>query len=79
MLEELAEIEIQGRLLVELARLPLLYRDCLLLVAGAGLTPQQAAQTLDLPAATLRKRLSRAREMLATRMGLSKTHSNEVG
>ena len=77
-LEELAESEIQQRLLGELARLPLLYRECLLLVACAGLAPQQAAGILDLPAATFRKRLSRAREMLAIRMGISKNHSDEV-
>jgi len=77
-LEELAESETQRRLLAELSRLPLLYRECLLLVACAGLTPQQAAEILELPAATFRKRLSRAREMLAIRMGIQQNQPEEV-
>lgn len=77
-LEELAESETQRRLLAELSRLPLLYRECLLLVACAGLTPQQAAEILELPAATFRKRLSRAREMLAIRMGIKQNQPEEV-
>jgi RNA polymerase sigma-70 factor (ECF subfamily) len=66
--EELVEKETHRILHAALAGLPPAYRECLLLVTVGGLTPQQAAETLDLPAPTLRKRLSRAREMLAQRM-----------
>jgi len=69
-LEELSGNEMQHCLQAALAQLPLPYRECLLLVSGAGLTAQQAADVLDLPAPTFRKRLSRAREMLAKRMRL---------
>jgi RNA polymerase sigma-70 factor (ECF subfamily) len=73
--EELAEKETHRILQAALAGLPLAYRECLLLVTVGGLTPKQAAEILDLPAATLRKRLSRAREMLAQRM----THPGIIG
>ena len=73
--EELAEKETQRILQAALAGLPLAYRECLLLVTVGELTPQQAAEILDLPAPTLRKRLSRAREMLAQRM----THPGKIG
>ena len=66
--EELAEKETHEILRAALAGLPLAYRECLLLVTVGGLTQQQAAEILDLPAPALRKRLSRAREMLAQRM-----------
>lgn len=69
-LETLAGNETERRLQAAVMQLPLAYRECLLLVAGAGLTPRQAAEILDLPAPTLRKRLSRAREALAKRMKL---------
>jgi len=67
-LEELAEKEMKGILRTALAGLPLAYRECLLLVAVSGLTHQQAAEILELTAPALRKRLSRAREMLAQRL-----------
>jgi RNA polymerase sigma-70 factor (ECF subfamily) len=73
--EELAEKETHRILHAALAGLPPAYRECLLLVTAGGLTPQQAAEILDLPAPTLRKRLSRAREMLAKRM----THPGKIG
>jgi len=76
--EETAEKDTQEHLRTALAHLPLAYRECLLLVAGVGLTPQQAAEVLALQAATFRKRLSRAREMLAKRMGLTPLHGKEV-
>ena len=69
--EELAGNETQRRLQVALAKLPLRYRECLLLAAGADLDSQQAAEVLDLTATAFRKRVSRAREMLAERMGLT--------
>ncbi len=63
--EELAGRETARRLQAALMALPLLYRESLLLISIGGLTPQQCAEILGLPAPTFRKRLSRAREMLA--------------
>ncbi len=71
-LGEFTNNEMRDRLQSALMRLPLSFRECLFLIAVAGMTPQQAAEILDLPAPTFRKRLSRAREMLARRLGLVK-------
>ncbi len=77
--EELAANEAQRRLLRALAGLPLPYRECLLLIAGAGLNDQQAAEILELSGPAFRKRLSRAREMLAKRMALIEPLAKEMG
>jgi RNA polymerase sigma-70 factor (ECF subfamily) len=77
--DELAANEMQQRLFAALDGLPLPYRESILLVAGAGLTPQQAAEVLDLPAPTFRKRLSRARELLAKRIRLAMPLVKEAG
>jgi RNA polymerase sigma factor (sigma-70 family) len=76
--EELAEKESHRILRVALAGLPPAYRECLLLVTIGGLTPGRAAETLDLPAPTFRKRLSRAREMLAQRLSQSGNNGQEA-
>ncbi|WP_395727059.1 RNA polymerase sigma factor [Nakamurella sp.] len=52
------------RLLPDLHLLDALDRDILLLVAWAGLTPTEVAASLDMPAATVRSRLHRARQRL---------------
>ena len=52
------------RLLPDLQLLDALDRDILLLVAWAGLTPTEVAASLDMPAATVRSRLHRARQRL---------------
>jgi RNA polymerase sigma factor (sigma-70 family) len=61
---------ISGRELVEmldaeLGRLPPIYREPLILCYLAGLTRDEAAARLQLPAATLKTRLDRARKCLA--------------
>jgi RNA polymerase sigma-70 factor (ECF subfamily) len=76
--EECAASETQRRLLGALESMPLPYRECLLLVA-AGLDAQQAAEILELPGPAFRKRLSRAREMLAKRMMNTTPLAKEVG
>lgn len=54
-----------GRRLEEaLGRLPLKYREVLLLVGVDGLTPAEAAQVLSLSPEALRQRLKRARDMV---------------
>jgi len=66
--EAAARSESEQRLEIALARLPLRYRETLLLVAVEGMTPAEAAASLGLPSETLRKRLQRAREKLAFEM-----------
>lgn len=63
--EAAARSESERRIEIALARLPLRYRETLLLVAVEGLSPMEAASRLGLPPETLRKRLQRAREKLA--------------
>ena len=55
-----------------LSRLPLRDREVLLLVGVEGLTPSEAASACGLPPVTVRARLHRAREKLATEMGVSR-------
>ncbi|ACV80122.1 RNA polymerase sigma factor [Nakamurella multipartita] len=52
------------RLLPDLKLLDPIDRDILLLIAWAGLSPAEVALSLDLPAATIRSRLHRARRRL---------------
>jgi RNA polymerase sigma-70 factor (ECF subfamily) len=63
--EMLAATELERRLERALAALPLKYREVLLLVVIEGMTPAEAAQVCELKPEALRKRLQRAREMLA--------------
>ena len=63
---ELAEAgELAERVERALARLPLRHRDVLLLVAGAGLAPAEAAAACGVTPEALRQRLARARAALA--------------
>ena len=66
--EATARGQTERRLEKALARLSTQDREVLLLVAVEGLTPAEAASTLGIAAETLRKRLQRARERLATEM-----------
>ena len=66
--EAAARRELERRVEAALARLPLRDRELLLLVGVEGLTPSEAAGVCGLPAVTLRARLHRAREKLATEM-----------
>jgi RNA polymerase sigma-70 factor (ECF subfamily) len=67
--EAAAQAELERRVEVALARLPLRDREVLLLVGVEGLTPSEAAAACGLSAVTLRARLHRARERLAVEMG----------
>jgi RNA polymerase sigma factor (sigma-70 family) len=66
--ETAARSESERRVEVALARLPLRYRETLLMVAVQGLSPTEVASCLRLRPETLRKRLQRAREKLASEM-----------
>ncbi len=57
------------RLAAGLARLPEELRDTLLLVAWGGLSYEQAAGALGVPAGTVRSRVSRARSKLRRTLG----------
>jgi RNA polymerase sigma-70 factor (ECF subfamily) len=63
--EETAANEFERRLEAALAALPAPYREVLLLVGVEGLQPAEAAEVCGVTPEALRKRLSRAREMLA--------------
>ncbi|NLI48181.1 MAG: RNA polymerase sigma factor [Acidobacteria bacterium] len=64
-LEVLAEQEATRRLERALQRLPLADRETVLLVAGGGLTPAEAAGALGIRPDAFRQRLARARARLA--------------
>lgn len=66
--ERLAASETEGRLERGLAALPIKYREVLLLVAVCGMSPSEAAPVCELKPEALRKRLSRARAMLAEKL-----------
>lgn len=55
-----------GRAVQAVAALPDIDRDVLTLICWQGLTYEQTAAALDLPVGTVRSRLSRARQRLAT-------------
>jgi RNA polymerase sigma-70 factor, ECF subfamily len=59
----------RGLLARALQRLPQSERDVLLLVAWAGLSRQEAAVALDIPAGTARSRLHRARQEMRLALG----------
>ncbi|MBP7865487.1 MAG: RNA polymerase sigma factor [Acidobacteria bacterium] len=64
-LEELSAGERGRRLERAVAALPLIYREMVLLVGVAGMSPSEAAAVAGLTPEAARKRLSRAREKLA--------------
>jgi RNA polymerase sigma-70 factor (ECF subfamily) len=55
-----------------MAALPAGQREVLALIAIEGLSYREAADTLDVPVGTVMSRLSRAREALLPKLGLSK-------
>jgi RNA polymerase sigma factor (sigma-70 family) len=67
---------VRGRLAAALAALPGTEREVLLLVAWAGLSCQDAATALDIPAGTARSRLHRARTQVRAALNLD-TEANE--
>jgi RNA polymerase sigma factor (sigma-70 family) len=64
---------VRGRLAEALAALPATEREMLLLVAWAGLSCQDAATALDVPAGTARSRLHRARTQMRAALGMTTT------
>jgi RNA polymerase sigma-70 factor (ECF subfamily) len=66
--EEAAGQELAARAARALARVPAFYREVLLLVGVEGLTPAEAASVCQVSPETLRKRLSRARALLAAEL-----------
>jgi RNA polymerase sigma-70 factor (ECF subfamily) len=73
--------ELRRRLEVALARLPVSYREVLLLVGVEGLTPSDAAAVCGVKPEAMRKRLERARDMLAAELGTERpriTQRSEV-
>jgi RNA polymerase sigma-70 factor (ECF subfamily) len=66
--EETAANEFERRVEAALSRLPLAYREVLLLVAKEGLRPADAATVCGISPEALRQRLSRARALLARRL-----------
>ena len=62
---------VRGRLAEALAALPAAEREVLLLVAWAGLSGQDVAVALDIPAGTARSRLHRARGQMRAALGLN--------
>jgi RNA polymerase sigma-70 factor (ECF subfamily) len=62
-----------------LATLPAKYREVLLLVAVERMDQKQAAEVLRIRPDALRKRLSRAREMLTEQLGLLQSQSQGQG
>jgi RNA polymerase sigma factor (sigma-70 family) len=64
---------VRGRLAEALAALPATEREVLLLVAWAGLSCQDAATALDVPAGTARSRLHRARTQMRAALGMTTT------
>jgi RNA polymerase sigma-70 factor (ECF subfamily) len=66
--EHAAANETERMLELALASLPLRYREVLLLVALEGMSQEEAAGVLELKPEALRKRLSRARALLAAKL-----------
>jgi RNA polymerase sigma-70 factor (ECF subfamily) len=60
---------VSRRLAAALAALPAAHRDTLLLVAWGGLSHQEAAAALRVPAGTVRSRITRARSKLRRSLG----------
>lgn len=61
--------ELEDRVEAAVAELPLLYREAILLVGVEGLRPAEAAAVCGISPEALRQRLSRARALLAQRLG----------
>ena len=61
--------QLERKLEAALLQLPVKYREVLLLVGVEGLSPNEAAQVLELKADALRQRLKRARDMMQAQLG----------
>jgi RNA polymerase sigma factor (sigma-70 family) len=67
--------EAQRRVAGALASMPVIYREALLLIAIEGLRPSEAAEVCGVSSETMRQRLSRARSLLAERVGTAPRHA----
>jgi RNA polymerase sigma-70 factor (ECF subfamily) len=67
--EATAANETERRLESALASLPFAYREALLLVGVEGLSPAEASRVCGISSEAMRQRLSRARALLARRLG----------
>jgi RNA polymerase sigma-70 factor (ECF subfamily) len=70
---------VRDRLAAALAALPAGEREVLLLVAWAGLSGQDAAAALDIPAGTARSRLHRARAQMRAALGMTTLNLDPEG
>ncbi len=70
--------ELGERLERALARVPRLYREALLLVGVHGMTPATAAAIVGTSQQTMRKRLERARDMLAAQLGVERANHDQA-
>jgi RNA polymerase sigma-70 factor (ECF subfamily) len=71
--EEAAITELERHLESAISRLPLIYREVLLLVAVEGLRPMEAATVCGVSPEAMRQRLSRARTLLAQHLEQSRS------
>ncbi len=76
--EQAAASECERRIEEALASLPVMYREVLLLVAVEGLRSVEAAAVCGVTPEALRQRLSRARALLARRLGEAGGPSTEI-
>ncbi len=70
--------ELRERLERALARISRPYREALLLVAVHGMTPATAAAVTGTSPEAMRKRLERARDMLAAQMGVERPNHGKA-
>ena len=70
--------EAQRRVAGALASMPVIYREALLLICIEGLRPAEAAEVCGVSSETMRQRLSRARGLLADRVGGTPGHAGAL-
>lgn len=70
--------ETQRRVAGALASMPVIYREALLLICIEGLRPAEAAEVCGVSSETMRQRLSRARSLLAERVGSTPGHAGAL-
>lgn len=70
--------EAQRRVAGALASMPVIYREALLLICIEGLRPAEAAEVCGVSSETMRQRLSRARSLLAERVGSAPRHAGAL-
>jgi len=76
--EEASADELGARIELALASMPVRYREILQLSIIDEMTPAEMAEVCGVTAETLRQRLSRARAMLARKLGVSRGGPKEA-